>query len=183
MPQLQHNMWVGAARSTVLSVITGGGKWVEIVTHANPLYQLLIVTASASSWRCVETGEPPRLFGVEPPKPRIEAVRIVNMSVRLLPLTAPGTRLKLQEIILRSTLLTFRRYARIVSAPSVILETALRQRAPRAIFQVHRGNLRVPPHTSRAGTMDLQLLTRVIVLILFRTQGCNQKSYMHLRIV
>ena len=34
MPQLQHNMWVVAARSAVLSVITGGGKWVEITTHA-----------------------------------------------------------------------------------------------------------------------------------------------------
>src|SRR5580700_4573459 len=33
MPQLQHNMWVVAARSAVLSVITGGGKWVEIKTH------------------------------------------------------------------------------------------------------------------------------------------------------
>jgi predicted phage-related endonuclease len=31
MPQLQHNMWVVAARSAVLSVITGGGKWVEIL--------------------------------------------------------------------------------------------------------------------------------------------------------
>ena len=30
MPQLQHNMWVVAARGAVLSVITGGGKWVEI---------------------------------------------------------------------------------------------------------------------------------------------------------
>jgi predicted phage-related endonuclease len=30
MPQLQHNMWVVAARSAVLSVITGGRKWVEI---------------------------------------------------------------------------------------------------------------------------------------------------------
>src|SRR5215472_10303988 len=39
MPQLQHNMWVVAARSAVLSVITGGGKWVEIITHADPLYQ------------------------------------------------------------------------------------------------------------------------------------------------
>ncbi len=29
MPQLQHNMWVVAARASVLSVITGGGKWVE----------------------------------------------------------------------------------------------------------------------------------------------------------
>jgi hypothetical protein len=73
MPQLQHNMWVVAARTAVLSVITGGGKWVEIATHADPLYQ-------RKFWRCVESGEPPRLFGVEPPKPRIEAVRIVDMS-------------------------------------------------------------------------------------------------------
>jgi len=80
MPQLQHNMWVVAARSAVLSVITGGGKWVEITTHADPLYQHLIVTAERKFWRCVESGEPPRLFGAEPPKPRIEAVRIVDMS-------------------------------------------------------------------------------------------------------
>jgi predicted phage-related endonuclease len=80
MPQLQHNMWVVAARSAVLSVITGGGKWVEITTHADPLYQHLIVTAERKFWRCVESGEPPRLFGVEPPKPRIEAVRIVDMN-------------------------------------------------------------------------------------------------------
>jgi predicted phage-related endonuclease len=80
MPQLQHNMWVVAARSAVLSVITGGGKWVEISTHADPLYQHLIVTAERKFWRCVESGEPPQRFGVEPPKPRIEAVRIVDMS-------------------------------------------------------------------------------------------------------
>ena len=80
MPQLQHNMWVVAARHAVLSVITGGGKWVEITAHADPLYQHLIVTAERKFWRCVESGEPPRLFGVEPPKPRIEAVRIVDMS-------------------------------------------------------------------------------------------------------
>jgi len=80
MPQLQHNMWVVAVRSAVLSVITGGGKWVEITTHADPLYQHLIVTAERKFWRCVESGEPPRLFGVEPPKARIEAVRIVDMS-------------------------------------------------------------------------------------------------------
>jgi predicted phage-related endonuclease len=80
MPQLQHNMWVVAARTAVLSVITGGGKWVEILAHADPLYQHLIVTAERKFWRCVESGEPPRLFGVEPPKPRLEAVRIVDMS-------------------------------------------------------------------------------------------------------
>ena len=72
MAQLQHNMWVVAARQAVLSVITGGGKWVEITAYADPLYQHLIVTAERKFWRCVESGEPPRLFGVEPPKPRIE---------------------------------------------------------------------------------------------------------------
>ena len=80
MPQLQHNMWVVAARTAVLSIITGGGKWVEIVAHADPLYQHLIVTAERKFWRCVENGETPSLFGVEPPKPKVEAIRIVDMS-------------------------------------------------------------------------------------------------------
>jgi predicted phage-related endonuclease len=80
MPQLQHNMWVVAARSAVLSVITGGGKWVEITAHADPLYQHLILTAERKFWRCVESGEAPRLFGVEPPKPRLEPIRIVDMT-------------------------------------------------------------------------------------------------------
>jgi len=80
MPQLQHNMWVIAARTAVLSVISGGGKWVEIKTHADPLYQHLIITAEKKFWRCVENGEPPALFGVDPPKPQVEAVRIVDMT-------------------------------------------------------------------------------------------------------
>jgi hypothetical protein len=80
MPQLQHNMWIVTARTAVLSVITGGGKWAEIKIHADPLYQHLIVTAERKFWRCVENGEPPRLFGVDPPTPRIEAVRIVDMT-------------------------------------------------------------------------------------------------------
>jgi hypothetical protein len=79
-PQLQHNMWVVAARTAVLSVITGGGKWVEIKTHADPLYQHLIVTAERKFWRCVESGETPTLFEVDPPKPRVEAIRIVDMT-------------------------------------------------------------------------------------------------------
>jgi hypothetical protein len=53
---------------------------VEITAHADPLYQHLIVTAERKFWRCVESGEPPRLFAVEPPRPRIEAVRVVDMS-------------------------------------------------------------------------------------------------------
>ncbi len=80
MAQLQHNMWVANARSAVLSIITGGGKWVEILLHADPLYQHLLLTAEKKFWRCVMSGEEPRLFGVEPPRPRLEAVRIVDMS-------------------------------------------------------------------------------------------------------
>ena len=80
MPQLQHNMWVTNAKLSVLSIITGGGKWVEISISADPLYQHLLLTAEKKFWRCVESGEPPRLFGVEPPGARIEAVRIVDMS-------------------------------------------------------------------------------------------------------
>jgi hypothetical protein len=80
MAQLQHNMWVIASRSAVLSIITGGGKWVEITIHADPLYQHLLLTAEKKFWRCVQNGETPRLFGVEPPRPRLEAVRIVDMT-------------------------------------------------------------------------------------------------------
>jgi len=80
MAQLQHNMWVTASRTAVLSIITGGGKWVEITIPADPLYQHLLLTAERKFWRCVERGEPPRLFGIEPPRPRVEAVRTVDMS-------------------------------------------------------------------------------------------------------
>ncbi len=48
--------------------------------HADPLYQHLLLTAEKKFWRCVQSGEEPRLFGVEPPRPRHEAVRIVDMS-------------------------------------------------------------------------------------------------------
>jgi predicted phage-related endonuclease len=80
MAQLQHNMWVANARSAALSVITGGGKWVELTIHADPLYQHLLLTAEKKFWRCVTNGEEPRLFGVEPPRARLAAVRIVDMS-------------------------------------------------------------------------------------------------------
>src|SRR5258707_7154721 len=80
MAQLQHNMWVIQSRSAVLSIITGGGKWVEMTVPADPLYQHLLLTAERKFWRCIENGEAPHLFGVEPPRPRIEAVRIVDMT-------------------------------------------------------------------------------------------------------
>ncbi len=80
MAQLQHNMWVTNATLAVLSIITGGGKWVEINISADSLYQHLLLTAEKKFWRCVESGEPPRLFGIEPPQARIDAVQIVDMS-------------------------------------------------------------------------------------------------------
>src|SRR5215470_17248853 len=80
MAQLQHNMWVTNATAAVLSIITGGGKWVEIKIPADSLYQHLLLTAEKKFWRCVESGEPPRLFGAEPPRARVEAVRIVDMT-------------------------------------------------------------------------------------------------------
>jgi len=69
MPQLQHNMWVTNATA---GVITGGGKWVEITVPADRIYQHLLLTAEKKFWRCVESGEPPRLFGVELPRPRLK---------------------------------------------------------------------------------------------------------------
>jgi predicted phage-related endonuclease len=68
MAQLQHNMWVIQSRSAALSIITGGGKWVELTIQADPLYQHLLLTAERKFWRCVENGETPYLFGIETPK-------------------------------------------------------------------------------------------------------------------
>src|ERR1051326_5789058 len=62
MAQLQHNMWVTNSRQAALSIITGGGKWVEMTIQADSLYQHLLITAERKFWRCVEPGEPPRLF-------------------------------------------------------------------------------------------------------------------------
>jgi predicted phage-related endonuclease len=78
--QVQHNLWVTNAKLAALSIITGGGKWVEITLSADPLYQHLLLTAERKFWRSVENGEPPRLFGITPPRPRLAAVRIVDMT-------------------------------------------------------------------------------------------------------
>ena len=53
-------------------------RLVEMTIPADPLYQHLLLTGE--EWRCVQSGEPPRLFGIEPPRPRVEAVRTVDMS-------------------------------------------------------------------------------------------------------
>jgi len=80
MAQLQHNMWVTHLRTSVLSIITGGGKWVEITIPMDPLYLSVLVSAEKKFWRCVQSGEPPHLINAEPSRPRIDAVRIVDMS-------------------------------------------------------------------------------------------------------
>ena len=38
------------------------------------------VAAAKKFWRCVENGDQPRLYWLETPRPRLEAVRIVDMS-------------------------------------------------------------------------------------------------------
>jgi hypothetical protein len=40
----------------------------------------ILVSAEKKFWRCVQSGEPPRLINAEPPRARIEAVRVVDMS-------------------------------------------------------------------------------------------------------
>jgi predicted phage-related endonuclease len=80
MAQVQHNMWVTHLRTSVLSIITGGGKWVEITIPMDPLYLSVLVSAEKKFWRCVQSGEAPHLINAEPPRPRIEAIRIVDMS-------------------------------------------------------------------------------------------------------
>jgi predicted phage-related endonuclease len=80
MAQLQHNMWVTQSRLSVLSIITGGGKWVEMTIPVDPLYLSVLVSAEKKFWRCVQSGETPHLVNAEPPRPRIEAVRIVDMG-------------------------------------------------------------------------------------------------------
>lgn len=80
MAQLQHNMWVTNLRSSVLSIITGGGKWVEITIPVDPLYVSVLVSAEKKFWRCVQSGEPPHVINFEPPRARIEAIRTVDMT-------------------------------------------------------------------------------------------------------
>ena len=80
MAQLQHNMLVAGTKKSVLSIINGGGKWVELTIEADPIYQTILIAAEKAFWRAVKTSEPPALFDCEPPKPRIEAVRVVDMN-------------------------------------------------------------------------------------------------------
>jgi hypothetical protein len=45
MAQLQHNMLVAGTKKSVLSIINGGGKWIEITIEADPIYQTILIAA------------------------------------------------------------------------------------------------------------------------------------------
>ena len=65
----------------MLSIITGGGKWVKIAIPMDPLYLSVLVSAEKKFWRCVQSGERPApRINAEPPRARMEAIRIVDMS-------------------------------------------------------------------------------------------------------
>src|SRR4051812_44250556 len=80
MPQLQHNMLVTGARRAYLSILTGGAKWALIEVEADPVYQTVLIQVERMFWRCVKSGEPPRVFGAEPPKAKLPVVRVVEMT-------------------------------------------------------------------------------------------------------
>lgn len=80
MAQLQHNMLVTGARRAYLSILTGGAKWVYMEVEADPVYQTVLLQVERIFWRCVKIGEPPRVFGAEPPKAKVAAVKVVDMS-------------------------------------------------------------------------------------------------------
>src|SRR5678815_4226417 len=65
MAQLQHNMRVVGSKTSVLSIITGGGKWVEMAISADPVYQTALIYAERAFWHAVSSGELPALFHAE----------------------------------------------------------------------------------------------------------------------
>ena len=90
MAQLQHNMWVTHLRSSVLSIITGGGKWVEITIPMDPLYLSVLVSGGEEvlALRPIRRAAPPDQCraaaaahrGHPHRRHEIEAIRIVDMS-------------------------------------------------------------------------------------------------------
>jgi predicted phage-related endonuclease len=51
MAQLQHNMLVAGSKKSVLSIINGGGKWIELSVEADPIYQTILIAAEKAFWR------------------------------------------------------------------------------------------------------------------------------------
>jgi len=49
-------------------ILNNGGKWVEMIFPADPLYQNLLLSAEKKFWRRVKSDETPH-WGAEPPMP------------------------------------------------------------------------------------------------------------------
>ena len=81
MAQLQHNMLVTGLRQGFISIITGGGKWVLIEVEADPIYQTVLLQVEQHFWRCVLSGEEPRLFDARPARAKLPIVKIVDMAL------------------------------------------------------------------------------------------------------
>jgi predicted phage-related endonuclease len=62
--QLQHNMWVTHLSTSVLSIITGGGKWVEITIPMDPLYLSVLGLGGKEvlALRAIRRTAPPHQF-------------------------------------------------------------------------------------------------------------------------
>lgn len=68
-------MLVTGTKKAILSIITGGGTWVELSIDADPIYQTILIAAEKAFWRSVKNGEPPALFDCEPAPGEIERYR------------------------------------------------------------------------------------------------------------
>ena len=50
-------MLVAGTQKSVLSIINGGGNWIELKIEADPIYQTILIAAEKAFWRAVKTGE------------------------------------------------------------------------------------------------------------------------------
>src|SRR5258705_1265342 len=79
MAQLQHNMLVAGTKKSVLSIINGGGKWIELSIEADPIYQTILIAAEKAFWRAGKTRGNPALVECGTSKTRIRTGRIIDM--------------------------------------------------------------------------------------------------------
>ena len=80
MAQLQHNMWVVNTKTAVLSIITGGGKWVEITIPADCSTSTSCSPRRRSSGAASRAGSPLASSASSRRGHASRAVRIVDMS-------------------------------------------------------------------------------------------------------
>jgi hypothetical protein len=53
---------------------------VSIEVEADAVYQTVLLQVERVFWRCVRTGEVPRVYGAEPPKAKLPIVRVIDMN-------------------------------------------------------------------------------------------------------